>query len=169
MADSFTEQVSFIKMPYKKNLTYTHPYSHLYTAGGQNGLVDGLYGEPNAFGNWQGFFGDDFEVVVDLGDVRKFKTIEASFLQQYPSWIWLPKEVEFAVSSDGTEFKNVYFRKNFTPLNEPGSFIQPFTATLKETYARFVKVVARNIKTCPEWHPGAGEKAWIFIDEIKIE
>ena len=29
--------------------------------------------------------------------------------------------------------------------------------------------VAENRGRCPDWHPGAGEKAWIFADEITIE
>jgi len=28
---------------------------------------------------------------------------------------------------------------------------------------------AKNIKTLPDWHPGAGEKAWIFVDEVIVE
>jgi hypothetical protein len=34
--------------------------------------------------------------------------------------------------------------------------------------ARFVRVHARP-QVLPEWHPGAGEGAWIFVDEIVIE
>jgi len=28
------------------------------------------------------------------------------------------------------------------------------------------KVVAKNVQKLPSWHPGKGDKAWIFIDEI---
>jgi hypothetical protein len=27
---------------------------------------------------------------------------------------------------------------------------------------------AKNIGVCPDWHPGKGEKAWIFVDEIIV-
>ena len=37
------------------------------------------------------------------------------------------------------------------------------------TNARYVKMVAKSIGTCPEWHVGAGQKAWIFCDELVIE
>jgi hexosaminidase len=34
---------------------------------------------------------------------------------------------------------------------------------------RYVRVTAKTIGTCPAWHPGAGGKAWIFMDEIFVE
>jgi len=34
--------------------------------------------------------------------------------------------------------------------------------------ARYVRVVAANRRTCPAWHPGHGQPAWIFIDEIVV-
>jgi hypothetical protein len=37
------------------------------------------------------------------------------------------------------------------------------------TKARYVKVVAKNIGNCPDWHVGDGNPAWIFTDEIVIE
>ena len=36
------------------------------------------------------------------------------------------------------------------------------------TSARYVKVFARNYGTIPQWHPGAGYPAFIFVDEITI-
>jgi hexosaminidase len=32
--------------------------------------------------------------------------------------------------------------------------------------ARYVKVVATNFGKIPDWHPGKGEPAWLFVDEI---
>ena len=35
--------------------------------------------------------------------------------------------------------------------------------------ARYVRVIARNYGTIPDWHPGRGDGAFIFVDEILIE
>jgi putative alpha-1,2-mannosidase len=35
--------------------------------------------------------------------------------------------------------------------------------------ARYIRMIARNRGICPPWHPGAGNKAMIFADEISIE
>jgi hypothetical protein len=34
---------------------------------------------------------------------------------------------------------------------------------------RFIRVKAENIKTCPDWHVGRGQKAWIFADEVVVK
>ncbi|MBR6211644.1 MAG: hypothetical protein IKQ64_01215, partial [Bacteroidales bacterium] len=34
--------------------------------------------------------------------------------------------------------------------------------------ARYVKVLARNYGTLPEWHLGAGSQAHIFVDEVTL-
>ncbi len=37
------------------------------------------------------------------------------------------------------------------------------------TKARFVRVKAANLGKIPAWHPGAGDDAFIFVDEIFIQ
>jgi hypothetical protein len=43
-----------------------------------------------------------------------------------------------------------------------------FKADLNNLAARFVKIHAANIGTCPDWHKGTGGKTWLFVDEIII-
>jgi hypothetical protein len=33
---------------------------------------------------------------------------------------------------------------------------------------KFLKVKVGNQGTLPKWHPNAGEKAWIMVDEVEI-
>jgi len=35
--------------------------------------------------------------------------------------------------------------------------------------ARYIRIHAHNRGVCPAWHPGAGEKAWIFLDELGVQ
>jgi hypothetical protein len=35
----------------------------------------------------------------------------------------------------------------------------------QSTY-KWYKIIAKNVSKLPVWHPGKGDKAWIFIDEI---
>ena len=44
-----------------------------------------------------------------------------------------------------------------------------FTTDLRNTNIRYVKIKAQNIGVCPNGHPSAGGKAWLFVDEIIIE
>jgi hexosaminidase len=77
--------------------------------------------------------------------------------------------VEYLISSDGESFASVAKWTPGIPPMEEGARIETFTSGTIAKRARYVRVVAQNIGVCPAWHPGAGEKAWIFVDEIVIE
>ena len=55
------------------------------------------------------------------------------------------------------------------PDDEDGVILRDLLADLDGTEARYVRIVARNYGTIPDWHPGHGDGAFIFIDEILIE
>jgi hexosaminidase len=131
-------------------------------------LVDGIHGEPEVFGSWQGFQGTDMEVVLDLGESRKISGITTGFLQQYPSWIWLPVSVKYELSDNGSDYRTVHEQRSGDSADTPGSFVRKFDSGSINEKARYIRITAINRKTCPEWHPGAGHPSWIFADEIQI-
>ncbi len=150
-------------------ITYKSPCSPYYTAGGKIALTDGITATKNAQdGNWQGFEGDDLEVTIDLGKSVKANTIKCNFLSDNNSWIFLPKKVTVEVSEDAVTYRSIG-EKSFTALTEEKDvFIQPLTFAAKGTI-RYVKVTAENQASCPAWHPGKGEKCWLFADEIVVD
>ena len=80
----------------------------------------------------------------------------------------MPREVEYFVSDDGKKFRSVGKAWNYVDDDEEDAVIQEM-AVRPRTNARYVKMVAKTIGTCPEGHVGAGQKAWIFCDELVIE
>ncbi|MEI6764218.1 MAG: GH92 family glycosyl hydrolase [Bacteroidota bacterium] len=159
----------FIKTPKGRSIRLKSKYSPQYTAGGPEGLIDYQRGGPDfRTGNWQGYWGDDFEAVVNLGSEKKISKISAGFLQDVKSWIWMPAEVKFYVSDDGHSFKLVKEIKNNISDKDYTVVVKEFE-TQADTRARYVKIEAKNYGIIPQWHDGAGGKAWIFIDEITVE
>ncbi len=145
------------------------PYSDRYTAGGDQALVDGLlarahYKDPH----WQGYYGTDMEMTLDLGKETPVTSLSASFLSQPAVYIHFPVGVNFYVSSDGKEFHEV--GTVTPPVDTAVRTTSRVTLALDTpgTKARYVKVVARNMGTLPEGVPGTGNKAWIFCDEIVV-
>jgi len=129
---------------------YKFLYSGKYRAGGRYALLDKKLGTASfSDGAWQGFEGDDLHVTIDLGKMKKISSIEAGFLQDTNAWIFFPKEV-------------IYDR-------ELPPSIERFKTELDAPDIRFVRLLAKNIETCPDWHKGAGGKSWIFADEIVIK
>ena len=146
-----------------------HPYSEQYEAGGLKALIDHQRGGDNfRTGVWQGYHGVDLVATVDLGVKQRINRLAGSFLQEQGSWIFMPKEVEFFVSDDGKKFRSVGKVTNQIPMDEDDPVIQEL-AVRPRCEARYVKMAAKTIGTCPEWHVGAGQPAWIFCDEFVIE
>ena len=160
---------SFKKINAGRNITIKYPYSNQYEAGGDIALIDLQRGNDNfRVGMWQGYYGVDLDAVVDLGEMTEIHRLAGSFLQDQKSWIFMPSQVEFYVSDDGKNFKPVGTVENEIYQEEEDAVIQELEIR-KKLNARYVKMVATNPGPCPEWHVGAGEKSWIFADEIVIE
>jgi predicted alpha-1,2-mannosidase len=160
---------NFNKIPGGRSIEINTQYHHNYSAGGDLGLVDGIKGNSNFHTGWQGYEGEDFEAVIDLGKKKNLSLIETSFLKNTGSWIFLPELVEYSVSTDGNNYEKVFEFKNTLEEKDRGEDIVNLNKELDKTEARYVKVFAKNIGVCPSWHVGAGGKAWIFIDEITIK
>ncbi len=144
-------------------------FSPKYEAGGAGALTDGLRGINDYNFNWLGFEGEDLEAVIDLGQEMMISEISADFLQNHKSWIFLPKSFTVYVSTTEDDLQKLGTVQNPTPDNKPGSFIQTFTVSGGPVSARYIRVRAESMKTCPAWHIGAGKKSWIFTDEIVIK
>jgi len=144
-------------------------YSTKYDGGGAPGLVDGKRALPDFNDeNWQGYHQNDLSVIVDMGAMTKINLIAGSFLENTSSWIFIPKYIEYAISGDGEKFELVYINVTDEPKDKEGAEIREFKTNLNNKSARYIRIIARNVGLCPEWHVGAGEKAWIFTDEIII-
>jgi len=133
-------------------------------------LMDEESGSTNfKDGSWQGWWGKDMQVMVDLGKEVSVSRVSAEFLQDQRSWILMPKEVSVELSGDG---------KNFWPVSNAVSSVMDKDETaqtarignsFKPVSARYIRITAYNYGKLPRWHLSAGSDAWIFCDEIFIE
>ncbi len=154
-----------------KKIELKYAFARRYAGGGKNGLINGLKGTSDYNdGIWQGFEGVDLIATIDLGKTQHVKEISCGFLQNQVSWIFFPREVEFAVSTDGKQFeilKQIVDKSAGKEL-DPEAKIKEISAKFELHACRYVRIIAKNLSICPDWHPGAGGKAWIFADEIVV-
>jgi hexosaminidase len=167
--DPLTERTIIFHHAVGKKVTYLKPFSYRYTAGGGGALVDGLRGtSDHRDGNWQGFLGNDMDVIIDLGKEEPVRTVAATFLQNSTSWIFLPDSVTISLSANGKKFHSINEQGNSTSKKTDKPVIQEFSQTFPDTPARYIRVHAKNTGVCPSWHDGAGEPCWLFADEIMV-
>ncbi|RLD37229.1 MAG: hypothetical protein DRI74_07285 [Bacteroidetes bacterium] len=168
---SFEEETVLIKIPAGRSIKLNSNYSSQYSAGGDIALINKLRGDSDfKTGNWQGYEGVNVEATIDLGKVIEINSIGMGFLQDENSWIFMPEWVEFEISENGVDFHRLEKINNTIDPKSSGGIIKNFESNLSKTAnVRFIKVIAKNQGTCPNWHKGAGNKSWIFADEIWVE
>jgi len=151
-----------------KNVTYTNPISKYYPADGPNTLTDGVRGTTAVNKYWQGLQGKDLTATIDMGAETSIQNITIGCLQRYSDWIFLPQSVTYEISNDGQKFIDLGTVKNIISPDEKGAVIKDFTLNFPVRKARFIRVTAKNLGVCPKGHPGEGQPAWVFADEIIV-
>lgn len=137
-------------------------------------LADKKIGNPaDYYDGWMGYFGEPMELVVKPQLVTSgTSALSLSFSHNPSQWVFLPEKVWVSYSKDGLKY------------SEPEEVALPFDPTLKENSkanvcivrhkisspkARYIKIVAQPVSKLPEWHSNPGEKAWIMIDEVRVQ
>ena len=145
-------------------------YNPQYTAGGDEGLIDGLHGDVNwRKGEWQGYQYQDLDVIIDMGSVQTVSEFSAGFLQDSRSWILMPSKVEYYISEDGKKFTLAHRVHHGIKWSDEKVQTLEFAGTIDPVKARYVQVKAYNYGKLPEGHLGYGDSAFIFVDEITIK
>jgi hexosaminidase len=153
-----------------KKAIFKEPYHENYKKVGDYGLTDGVKGGTGFLdGSWMGWFGSNLDVVVDMDSSVAIQYLQLNCLQQTQSWILLPKKVEFFISDDGENWKQLTTQshkiaeEDFKPQVHAFSYRIPIAMK-----ARYIRAVATNYGKLPGWHNGAGGDAWIFADELIV-
>lgn len=142
-----------------KNITINKEPHKAYSGSGTEGLLNGISGSDIRYGDkeWLGFWGEDIEIMIDLGAETEINTISTRFHNGQGQWIYAPKEIQVEIS-DKTEIIQI-----------PNSTNKLINIELTpKVLSRYVKLKIPNYGIIPEGKQGAGNKAWTFIDEIIV-
>jgi hypothetical protein len=144
-------------------------YSPKYTGGGPGAITDGLHGTLRVGDpHWQGYEGNDFIAIIDLGKPMDIRFLSSRYLLDAGSWVFFPEYVEYFISKDGKSWIDVGKMKHKVNQNTDEKKFINMDVRFEKMKVRYVKVIAKNMGKCPPWHPGAGGKAWIFVDEVVV-
>jgi hexosaminidase len=173
-----TENESVVERTYAahqglgKELKLNYTPSNSYSGGGYNALLDGRLGTSNfRDGIWQAVQGKDMEMLIDLGGIKDVKSISTQWFHYANAWIFRPQRVEYWGSVDGNNWKLLLGDDLQLAAESPGELIVSSACPVNDIpyVMRYVKVIAKSIGKCPNWHDAPGEPSWLFCDEIVIE
>ncbi|MEN8247552.1 MAG: sulfatase-like hydrolase/transferase [Bacteroidota bacterium] len=152
-----------------KKIEIFSEYNWQYSGSGDSTLINGILGSfDHSDTQWIGFYGNDLEAIIDLQKEMPLQKIDCGFLINQGSWIFSPEFITISLSNDG---ENYEVEKTFKTdaRGKSNSQVKRFSTSLNNKKARYIKISAKSIPACPEWHIGRGEKAWLFVDEIVVQ
>ena len=168
-AGQTTKKIFHFHKAVGKDIQYAISHKQKYPGAGPFTLVDGLAGTTSYNdGYWQGWEGENMDVVIDLQTTEKITQIAVGLLESQKSWIFLPTHIKVSFSDNGKDFQNEKTISLDDGERNGNSNRQVAEIVNIEHSSRFIRVQAINRKICPEWHKGANGMAWVFIDEIII-
>lgn len=172
MVSSFVTLRQFNRLNIK-NTTFVNPPAERYGKDADIALMDGKKGAPGDYQNdWLGFEGVDMEATIELAVPTDINTVKVGICHEPNDWVVWPKSVWVSFSKDGKEFTDWQMAE--LPVFDRPDKMKGFgrieaRARVNEKQAKFVRVKVENQGTLPEWHPYAGQKAWIMVDEVTLE
>ncbi len=155
-----------------KKITLANEASKSYPGDGAFTLVNGVQNEKGLAksSEFLGFNGTDLDATIDFGkDVDIYK-INFHTLNQNGSWIYLPTaiEVSFIPYADTTIITRNPPIETITQKITDENNLQQIKLAEPKT-CRYIRLVAKNYGIIPSGKPGAGNPAWLFVDEIEVE
>lgn len=164
----FKENITLSKSSFKPAQLLTTPAgSYEYSGAGM--LVDGLNGNSTNYrtGRWIGFQGEDLIAVIDMLEPTEVSSLEVCNAVVTGDWIFDASEIIIESSDDNKIFAEVSALKIADEKDGHWSDISTHNLSFEPVTARYFKVTVRP-SVMPDWHPGKGNRAFIFVDEIKL-
>lgn len=145
-----------------------HEPNRYYTGKGVETLFDGIKSPlSHISGAWLGYTDEAFDLEMKLEKDQHPKEITLSVLYHEGAYIMPPDRFEVWIG----------YGDSWTKLSDPevpkSTEIEAIryallSSPLPDTAFDRIRVRLQPVQKLPKWHPGAGAKGWVFIDEILI-
>jgi hypothetical protein len=130
-------------------------------------LTDGVHGSKEYRVLWQGWYGEDFTVFINLEKPAEVSKINISCLDNNSSWILLPAAFTVECSPDSLTWVQAISTVNPESGKKINPKIQTFEMSFPKQNAQFLNIHIKSVGDLPAWRGEKG-KSWVFVDEIEV-
>lgn len=140
-----------------------------YPGGGGATLIDAKKGDLNfRSGMWLGYRNQPLEAWLYFNTKRQVQSVAISCLVDVNGYILPPETIE-VWGDEGYGKWTLLTRKEPVQPKEPsGGKLAGTELSFAPTQVKRLKVIAKPLPVLPSWHPGKGQRAWIFVDEVFV-
>jgi len=160
-----TEKEFIVHKAIGKPISLTTPASEKFpTENSMATLINGVTGSDSyADGQWLGFEGTDLDAMIDLSESTEITSISMNSINSRPNWVYHCNHIEVFGSKDKRKFKKIGEVSGISSDKK----VVAIEVSFKPVKARYIKVLCHN-RFIPDGYNGAGNPAWMFIDEIVV-
>jgi len=118
--------------------------------------------------NWIAFRENPFSAIFEYETPKALTKISFCYGLQVPQYVFPPTALSVSGSHDKKQFQVLSTQKitSYQKNNKDQVRSDVIHIALKDQPFKYYKIEAQNLSRIPDWHPGKGEKGWLFIDEI---
>lgn len=101
--------------------------------------------------------------------VPTYSSVTLCVLVDKLNYIFAPSSVEVSLSDDGESFETVSVVTVAPDGRDAPDGLREIQVAFPETRSRFARVKAQGVSPIPDWHPGRGHSAFVFVDEVVVQ
>ncbi len=141
-----------------------------YRGDGASTLIDLAKGEVNNFKSrkWLGYKLNRMESLLLFNATVNIKSVTLSTLIDIGSYIMPPTSIEVWGGNELSQLKLLGRLTPPQPTAVTKGYLKGYEINFAPTRLKYLKVIAVPISMLPKWHPGKGDKGWVFVDEVYV-
>ena len=119
-------------------------------------------------GKWLGFHKNGFAALLYYRKPVTLHDLSFSSLVDIGAFIFPPVDLEVWGGPDEHNLRKLGTLTPTQPDKTVPPYLTDYLISFPPQTIRCLKVIANPVKKLPDWHPGKGQPAWIFFDELLV-
>ncbi|HSO88994.1 MAG TPA: chitobiase/beta-hexosaminidase C-terminal domain-containing protein [Draconibacterium sp.] len=162
-------QRTFYKSGIQPDTIYlvTDPHPKYQNDGAKTLVNFQLGGSNTSNGEWLAYQDYNMEFIVGFNKAKPLKSAYLNAFVDIGAYIFPAKSIKVEGSNDGKQFENIAEAKFPEADKSEQRGARAFSCEFPQgTSFKYYKFTVANWNKLPQWHPGKGKPAWIFVDEL---
>lgn len=127
-------------------------------------LVKGSSGNLNV--NWLGYRDNSFKIGAYFSKGEAIEQILLSTVESVDGYVMPAKKIIIKGGDSPSSMKLLKTIVPEQPKEKRRKQLIPFVIPLEKKPYKYFEIEAFPVNVLPKWHPGKGDKGWVFVDEL---
>lgn len=117
---------------------------------------------------WLGFREEPMILEVSWPEPKVLSQVALSVLVDVDAYIFPPTRIEVWGGLEMNKLRRIGVLQQKMPATSIPAALRFFNCEVNPAPVRYLHIKASPLPVLPAWHPGKGDKGWIFVDEVVL-